>query len=117
MDELIELVVDVLKIADEVLMDRLKEICENVLGDQGSSFDLFLFFPMLTLLPPSSLAPWLQQMVLTTNFCAYATHSTVVRAKTAVSFLEISLMHTAESLTTTCIDFLCNNIEMALDQG
>ncbi|KAF9322439.1 hypothetical protein BGZ91_004330 [Linnemannia elongata] len=74
MDELIELVVDVLKIADEVLMDRLKEICENVLGDQ-------------------------------------------VRAKTAVSFLEISLMHTAASLTTTCIDFLCNNIEMALDQG
>ncbi|KAG9063477.1 hypothetical protein KI688_004361 [Linnemannia hyalina] len=74
MDELIDLVVDVLKIADEYLMDRLKEICENVLGDQ-------------------------------------------VRAKTAVSFLEISLMHTAESLTTTCVDFLCNNIEMALDQG
>lgn len=41
----------------------------------------------------------------------------VVRAKTVVSFLEISLMHTAESLTTTCVDFLCNNIEMALDQG
>ncbi|KAF8948309.1 hypothetical protein BGZ47_005611 [Haplosporangium gracile] len=73
MDDLIELVVDVLKIADEYLMDRLKEICENVLGDQ-------------------------------------------VRAKTVVSFLEISLMHTAESLTATCVDFLCNNIEMALDQ-
>ncbi|KAG0285119.1 hypothetical protein BGZ96_010550 [Linnemannia gamsii] len=73
MDELIELVIDVLRIADEYLMDRLKEICENVLGDQ-------------------------------------------VRAKTVVSFLEISLMHTAESLTATCIDFLCDNIEMALDQ-
>lgn len=56
MDELIELVVDVLKIADEYLMDRLKEICENVLGDQGSSFDfLFLFMP--TILLPSALAP------------------------------------------------------------
>lgn len=41
MDDLIELVVDVLKIADEYLMDRLKEICENVLGDQGSTFDYF----------------------------------------------------------------------------
>ncbi|KAF9152214.1 hypothetical protein BG015_005634 [Linnemannia schmuckeri] len=73
MDDLIELVVDVLKIADEYLMDRLKEICENVLGDQ-------------------------------------------VRAKTVVNFLEISLMHAAESLTATCVDFLCDNIEMALDQ-
>ncbi|KAF9927042.1 hypothetical protein FBU30_003540 [Linnemannia zychae] len=73
MDELIELVIDVLMIADEFLMDRLKEICESVLGEQ-------------------------------------------VRAKTVVGFLEISLMFAAESLTATCIDFLCNNIEMALDQ-
>ncbi|KAF9085802.1 hypothetical protein BGX23_009351 [Mortierella sp. AD031] len=73
MDELVELVVDVLRIADEFLMDRLKEICESVLGEQ-------------------------------------------VRAKTAVSFLEISLMYAAKSLTTTCIDFLCHNIEMVLDQ-
>ena len=43
MDDLIELVVDVLKIADEYLMDRLKEICEKVLGEQGSPFDLFFF--------------------------------------------------------------------------
>ncbi|KAG0374727.1 hypothetical protein BGX24_010025 [Mortierella sp. AD032] len=74
MDELLDLVTDVLKIADEYLMDRLKGICENVLGEQ-------------------------------------------VRAKTVVSFLEISLMYAAESLTTTCIDFLCQNIEMALNQG
>lgn len=40
MDELIELVIDVLKIADEYLMDRLKEICENVLGDQGNTIGL-----------------------------------------------------------------------------
>ncbi|KAF9128676.1 hypothetical protein BGW39_004848 [Mortierella sp. 14UC] len=73
MDELIDLVVDVLRIADEYLMDRLKGICENVLGEQ-------------------------------------------VRAKTVVNFLEISLMYAADSLTTTCIDFLCQNIEMALDQ-
>ncbi|KAG0200679.1 hypothetical protein BGX28_006310 [Mortierella sp. GBA30] len=73
MDDLIQVVVNVLRIADEWLMDRLKEICESVLGEQ-------------------------------------------VRAKTVVYFLEISLMYSAESLKTTCIDYLCHNIEMALDQ-
>ena len=36
MDDLIRLVMDVLQIADELLIDRLKEICENVLGEQGT---------------------------------------------------------------------------------
>ncbi|KAF9924900.1 hypothetical protein BGZ67_009019 [Mortierella alpina] len=39
-----------------------------------------------------------------------------VRAKTVVYFLEISIMHAAESLKTTCVDYICNNIETALDQ-
>ncbi|KAG0370346.1 hypothetical protein BGZ54_006813 [Gamsiella multidivaricata] len=63
MDDLIQLVINVLQIADELLIDRLKEICENVLGEQ-----------------------------------------------------EISLMYAADSLKVTCIDYLCHNIEMALDQ-
>ncbi|ORZ27483.1 hypothetical protein BCR41DRAFT_156000 [Lobosporangium transversale] len=71
--ELLQLVIDVLQIADELLMDRLKEICENVLGEQ-------------------------------------------VRAKTVVAFLEIALMYSAESLQTTCLNYLCHNIEMVLDQ-
>ncbi|KAG0267703.1 hypothetical protein BG011_000014 [Mortierella polycephala] len=73
MDDLIQLVIDVLLIADELLIERLKEICEYVLGQQ-------------------------------------------VRAKTVVPFLEISMMYAAESLKVTCIDYLCHNIEMALDQ-
>ncbi|KAF8934025.1 hypothetical protein EDD21DRAFT_366830 [Dissophora ornata] len=73
MDDLIRLVMDVLQIADELLIDRLKEICENVLGEQ-------------------------------------------VRAKTVVTFLEFSVMYAADSLKATCIDYLCHNIEMALDQ-
>lgn len=36
MDDLLQLVISVLKIADELLMDRLKEICEQVLGEQGN---------------------------------------------------------------------------------
>ncbi|KAI1315854.1 hypothetical protein EDD11_000289 [Mortierella claussenii] len=73
MNDLIQLVINVLQIADELLMDRLKEVCEKVLSEQ-------------------------------------------VRAKTVVTFLEISLMYAAESLKVTCIDYLCHNIEMALDQ-
>ncbi|KAG0320049.1 hypothetical protein BGZ99_004700 [Dissophora globulifera] len=73
MDDLIQVVVNVLQLADELLVDRLKEICENVLGEQ-------------------------------------------VRAKTVVTFLEIALMYAADSLKATCIDYLCHNIEMALDQ-
>ncbi|KAG0300673.1 hypothetical protein BGZ98_008987 [Dissophora globulifera] len=73
MDDLIQVVVNVLQLADELLVDRLKEICENVLGEQ-------------------------------------------VRAKTVVTFLEIALVYAADSLKATCIDYLCHNIEMALDQ-
>ncbi|KAF9569939.1 hypothetical protein EC968_002417 [Mortierella alpina] len=73
MDDLIHVVVSVLQIADEWLMDRLKEICESVLSEQ-------------------------------------------VRAKTVVYFLEISITHAAESLKATCIDYICHNIETALDQ-
>ncbi|KAF9171871.1 hypothetical protein BGX21_006761 [Mortierella sp. AD011] len=73
MDDLIQLVINVLVIADELLMDRLKEICEKVLAEQ-------------------------------------------VRAKTVATFLEISLMFAADSLKTTCIDYLCHNVEMMLDQ-
>ncbi|KAF9939121.1 hypothetical protein BGZ65_011344 [Modicella reniformis] len=73
MDDLIQVVINVLQIADELLMDQLKEICEYILGEQ-------------------------------------------VRAKTVVTFLDISLMYAAESLKVTCIDYLCHNIEMALDQ-
>ncbi|KAF8983690.1 hypothetical protein BGZ46_009738 [Entomortierella lignicola] len=73
MDDLIQLVINVLEIADELLMDRLKEICEKVLGEQ-------------------------------------------VRAKTVVTFLEIALMYAADSLKITCIDYLCHNVEMMLDQ-
>ncbi|KAF9357864.1 hypothetical protein BGX34_009190 [Mortierella sp. NVP85] len=73
MDDLIQVVINVLQIADELLMDRLKEICEKVLGEQ-------------------------------------------VRAKTVVAFLEISLKYAAESLKATCIDYICHNVEMALDQ-
>ncbi|KAF9586601.1 hypothetical protein BGW38_001282 [Lunasporangiospora selenospora] len=73
MDELIQVIVNVLQIADELAMDRLKEICEYVLGEQ-------------------------------------------VRAKNVVQFLEIALVHGANSLKDTCIDYLCDNIEMALDQ-
>jgi hypothetical protein len=51
MDELLELVIDVLKIADEYLMDRLKEICENVLGDQGNIIVLVCFVRKSTLAP------------------------------------------------------------------
>ncbi|CAO3564900.1 unnamed protein product [Mortierella alpina] len=39
-----------------------------------------------------------------------------VRAKTVVYFLEISIMHAAESLKATCVDYICHNIETALDQ-
>ncbi|KAF9954068.1 hypothetical protein BGZ72_004930 [Mortierella alpina] len=39
-----------------------------------------------------------------------------VRAKTVVYFLEISIMYAAESLKTTCVDYICHNIETALDQ-
>lgn len=73
MDDLIQVVLNVLQIADELLMDRLKEICEHVLGEQ-------------------------------------------VRPKTVVNFLEFSLKYAAEWLKATCIDYLCLNIEMALDQ-
>jgi hypothetical protein len=37
MDDLIQVVINVLQIADELLMDRLKEICEKVLGEQGAT--------------------------------------------------------------------------------
>ncbi|KAF9336236.1 hypothetical protein BG006_009294 [Podila minutissima] len=73
MGDLIEVVLNVLQIADEWLMDRLKDICEQVLGEQ-------------------------------------------VRAKTVVNFLEFALMYGAKSLEVTCIDYLCHNIESALDQ-
>ncbi|KAF9114809.1 hypothetical protein BGX27_009757 [Mortierella sp. AM989] len=73
MDDLIQVVINVLVISDELLMDRLKEICEKVLGEQ-------------------------------------------VRAKTVVTLLEISLMYAAHSLKVTCIDYLCHNVEMMLDQ-
>ncbi|KAF9426912.1 hypothetical protein BGZ94_005812 [Podila epigama] len=71
--DLTQVVLDVLQIADEWLIDRLKDICEHVLGMQ-------------------------------------------VRAKTVVNFLEIALALGAESLKTTCVDYLCHNIESALDQ-
>ncbi|KAG0342364.1 hypothetical protein BG000_005167 [Podila horticola] len=73
MDDLIEVVLNVLQIADEWLMDRLKDICEQVLGEQ-------------------------------------------VRAKTVINFLEFALMYGAKSLEATCIDYMCHNIESALDQ-
>ncbi|KAF9433698.1 hypothetical protein BGZ76_009102, partial [Entomortierella beljakovae] len=73
MDDLIQVVINVLMIADELLLDRLKDICEKVLGEQ-------------------------------------------VRAKTVVTFLEVALMYTADSLKLTCIDYLCDNVEMMLDQ-
>ncbi|KAF8935996.1 hypothetical protein BGZ52_000021 [Haplosporangium bisporale] len=73
MDDLVQVVLNVLQISDEWLIDRLKDICEQVLGDQ-------------------------------------------VRAKTVVSFLEFALMYGAKSLEATCIDYLCHNIESALDQ-
>lgn len=45
MDDLIEVVLNVLQIADEWLMDRLKDICEQVLGEQGKSqVSLSIFF-------------------------------------------------------------------------
>ncbi|KAG0348200.1 hypothetical protein BG004_005743 [Podila humilis] len=68
MDDLIQVVVSVMQIADELLMDRLKVICEQVLGSQ------------------------------------------------VVSLLELASMYDAESLKTTCIDYICHNIESALDQ-
>jgi hypothetical protein len=37
MDDLIQVVLDVLRISDEWLVDRLKDICEQVLGEQGKS--------------------------------------------------------------------------------
>ena len=62
MDELIELVVDVLRIADEFLMDRLKEICESVLGEQGNLFFLLFFFVCVYFFPSFvQLKQWRQQ--------------------------------------------------------
>ncbi|KAF9972683.1 hypothetical protein BGZ73_004172 [Actinomortierella ambigua] len=73
MVELIQIVVNVLQVADELMLYRLKDICEQVLGSQ-------------------------------------------VRPKTLVSLLEISDIFSAAALQEVCLDYLCQNLESALDQ-
>lgn len=53
MDDLVQVVLNVLQISDEWLIDRLKDICEQVLGDQGRrpvSLPLPLSLPLSVLL-------------------------------------------------------------------
>ncbi|KAF9161703.1 hypothetical protein DFQ26_004223 [Actinomortierella ambigua] len=73
MVELIQVVVNVLQVADELMLYRLKDICEHILGQQ-------------------------------------------VRPKTLVSLLEVSDTFSAAALKHVCLDYLCQNLEAALDQ-
>ncbi|KAG0230936.1 hypothetical protein BGW42_000587 [Actinomortierella wolfii] len=73
MVDLIQVVVNVLQVADELMLYRLKDICEHILGQQ-------------------------------------------VRPKTLVSLLEIADTFSAEALKNVCLDYLCQNLESALDQ-
>ena len=66
-------------------------------------------FYILLLAPIFKAVNWAKELTMVTIVPS-------VRAKTVVTFLEFAVMYAADSLKATCIDYLCHNIEMALDQ-